>query len=88
MGYPVKLLVFQRHLDGTNLCHRGGRTSGRFADAEDTKGPNFEPGRVGIFRFHGRPDFPTQSRLNECLEGRLPADSNGLGLHQQVIGKN
>ena len=57
-------------------------------DEEDAKGPNFEPGRVGIFRFHGRPGFPTESRLNEGLEGRLATDSKGLGLHQKVIGNN
>ena len=88
MGYPLKFLVFQRLLDGTNLSHCGGRTSGRLADAKDAKGPDFEPGWVGVIRFHGRSDFPTESRLNDGLEGRLPTDSKGLGLHQKVIGKH
>ena len=87
MGHPLKLLVFQGLLDGTTLGHRGGRTAGRLADAKDTKWTDFEPGWVGIFRFHGRPDFPTEGRLNEGLKGRLPTDSKGLGLQQKVIGK-
>ena len=88
MGHPLKLFVFQRFLDGANLSHCGRRTAGRFADAEDAKGPDLEPGRVGIFLFRGRPDFPTESRLNDGLEGRLPTHSKGLGLHQKVVGKD
>ena len=57
-------------------------------DSEDAKGPNLEPGRVWIFRFHGRPDLPTESRFNNGLERGLPTDREGLGLHQKVIRKN
>jgi hypothetical protein len=88
MGHPLKLLVFQRLLNGANLSCRGGRTARYLADAEDAKGTDFESGRVGIFRFRGRPDLPTESRLNNGLEGGLPTDSKALGLHQKVIGKN
>ena len=88
MGHPLKLLDFQRLLDSANLSLRGGRTAGRLTDAEDAKGPYLEPGRVGIFLFREQPDFPTESRLNDGLEGRLPTDSKGLGLQQKIIGKN
>lgn len=88
MGHPLKLLDFQRLLDSANLSLRGGRTAGRLTDAEDAKGPYLEPGRVGILQIRGWPDLPTESRLNDGLEGRLPTDSEGLGLHQKVIGKN
>jgi hypothetical protein len=47
MGHPLKLLVVQGRLDGTNLGHRGGRTAGRLADAEDAKWPDFEPVSAG-----------------------------------------
>jgi len=70
------------------LNRRRGRSVGGLVDSEDAKGPNFESGRVGIFRFHGWPGFLTESRLNEGLEGCLATDSKGLGLHQKVIGNN
>jgi hypothetical protein len=88
MGHPLKLLVFQRLLDGANLSRRGGRTAGHLADAEDAKGTNLESGRVGVFRFRVRPDLPTERSLNNGLEGGLPTDRKALGLHQKVIGKN
>ena len=88
MGDPLKLLNFQRLLDSAHLSHRGGRSTGRLADTEDAKGPDLEPGWVGILQVRGRPDLPTESGLNDGLEGRFPTGSKGLGLHQKVIGKN
>lgn len=88
VGHPLKLLVIQRLPDGVNLSHRGARTARHLPDAEDAEGPDLEPGWVWIFRLHGRPDLPTESRFNNGLERGLPTDREGLGLHQEVIRKN
>jgi len=88
VGPPLELFVFRGLLDAANLSHRAGRTPGRPAEAEDTEGPDLEPGGAGILHFRGRPDLPMESRIEAGPERGLPTDCKGPGQRQQVTGKN
>lgn len=88
MHRPSNFLFVQLGLHSLHLSQRGGRTAGHLADAKNSKGPNLKPGWIGILQVGCRPNLPTEGILNERLEGGLPADSKGLGLHEKVIRKN